>query len=98
MKETQEIHVRARIGKIPWRRKWQLTPVFLPEKFYGQRSLVDYSPWGRKELDTTEHTAHTHILYSHWLGAGPTGCALIWVKQIISAKGDSPERGATLNH
>ena len=29
---------------------------FLPEKFQGQRSLVDYSPWGRKELDTTEHS------------------------------------------
>ena len=33
------------VGKIPWRRKWQSTPVFLPEKSYGQRSLVGYSPW-----------------------------------------------------
>ena len=32
--------------KIPWRRKWQPTPVFLPEKSHGQRSLVGYSPWG----------------------------------------------------
>ena len=32
--------------KIPWRRKWQPAPVFLPEKSYGQRSLVAYSPWG----------------------------------------------------
>ena len=38
----------------PWRRKWQPTPVFLPGKFHGQRSLVGYSPWGHKELDTTE--------------------------------------------
>ena len=33
--------------KIPWRRKWKPTPVFLPEKSYGQRRLVGYGPWGR---------------------------------------------------
>ena len=33
-----------------------LTPVFLPEKFHGQRSLMGYNPWGGKELDMTEHT------------------------------------------
>ena len=32
--------------KMPWRRKWQSTPVFLPGKFHGQTSLVGYSPWG----------------------------------------------------
>ena len=37
-----------------WRRKWQPTPVFLPGESHGQRSLVGYSPWGRKESDTTE--------------------------------------------
>ena len=37
-----------------WRRKWQPTPGFLPEKSRGQRSLVSYSPWGCKELNTTE--------------------------------------------
>ena len=42
--------------KILWSRKWQLTPVALPGKFHGQRSLVGYSPWGRKESDMTEHT------------------------------------------
>ena len=42
------------VRKIPWRRKWQPTPVFLPGEFHGQRSLVDYSPRGHKELDTTE--------------------------------------------
>ena len=36
------------IGKIPWRKKWQPTPIFLPEKSHGQRSLVGYSPWGRR--------------------------------------------------
>ena len=42
------------VGKTPWRRKWQPTPVLLPEKFHGLRSLVGYSPWGHKELDMTE--------------------------------------------
>ena len=43
------------VRKIPWSRKWQSTPLFLPEKFHGQRSLVGYSPWGCKELDMTNH-------------------------------------------
>ena len=50
IKETQETWVR----KIPWSRKWQLAPVFLPGKFHGLRSLANYSLWGRKELDMTE--------------------------------------------
>ena len=41
------------LGKIFWRRKWQPTPVLLPGEFHGLRSLVGYSPWSRKELDTT---------------------------------------------
>ena len=40
------------VGKIPWRRKWQPTPVFLPGKSPGQRSLAGYSPQGRKDSDT----------------------------------------------
>ena len=48
------------VRMLPWRRKWQPTPVFLPGKFHGQRSLAGYSPWGRKESDATDHThAHT---------------------------------------
>ena len=51
------------VRKIPWRRKWQPTPVLLPGKSHGQRSLVGYSPWGRKESDTTERLHfHFHIL------------------------------------
>ena len=46
-------------GRFPWRRKWQPTPVFLPGKSHGQKSLVGYSPWGRKESDTTEQLS-TH--------------------------------------
>ena len=42
-----------RVREIPWRRKWQPTPLFLPGESFGQRSLVDYSPWGHKESDTT---------------------------------------------
>ena len=48
------------IGKILWRRKWQPTPVFLPGKSHGQRSLVGYSPWGCKESDTSEQL-NTHV-------------------------------------
>jgi len=44
--------------KIPWRRKWHPTPVFLPGKSYGWRSLAGYSPWGHKESDTTERLAY----------------------------------------
>ena len=44
------------IGKIPWRRAWQPTPVFLPRESRRQRSLAGCSPWGCKELDTTETT------------------------------------------
>ena len=38
------------VRKMPWRRKWQPTPVFLPGESHGQRSLVDYSPWDRKRI------------------------------------------------
>ena len=37
------------VGKIPWRRVWQSVPIFLPGESHGQRSLVGYSPWGRKQ-------------------------------------------------
>ena len=60
-------------GKIPWRREWQPTPVILPGESHEQRSLVGYSPWSRRESDTTEHAyvhartrththTHTHVL------------------------------------
>ena len=44
---------------IPWRRAGQPTPVFLPEEFHGQRSLVGYKSWAHKESGTTEATQHT---------------------------------------
>ena len=50
------------IGKIPWRREWQPTAIFLPGKSYGPRSLADPNPWGCKELDTTEQLTHTVVV------------------------------------
>ena len=50
----QETWVQSLGWEEPWRREWQPTPVFLPGESHGQRSLVGYSPWGRKELDMTE--------------------------------------------
>jgi len=51
------------LEKIPWSRKWQPTPVFLPEKLNGQKGLVGCNSWGYEELDITEHTytQHTHV-------------------------------------
>ena len=51
------------VGKIPWRRKWQPTPVFLPGESHRQRNLVGYNPWGPKELDTTEWLHFLSSLY-----------------------------------
>ena len=50
----QETQVQFLVGKIPWRREWQPTPVFLPGEFHGQRNLAGYRPWGRQQLDMTE--------------------------------------------
>ena len=60
--------------KIPWRKAWKPTPVFLPEETHGQRSLVGYSPQDHKVSDTTEATYHTHthshtiyVLWLYWI-------------------------------
>ena len=57
------------VRKIPWRREWQPTPVFLPGECHGQSSLVCYSPWGYKESDMTS-----------WLNNSNSvpPCPLIW--------------------
>ena len=47
------------VGKIPWRRAWESTPVFLPGESHGLRSLAGYSPWV-SESDMTEQLTHTH--------------------------------------
>ena len=61
MQETQRCRFDHWVRKIPWRRAWQSTPVFLPGEFYGQRSLVGYSPWSGKDLDMTKVIDHAHI-------------------------------------
>ena len=77
------------IRKIPWRRKWQPTPVFLLGESYGQRNLVGYSPWGHKESEMTEqlsvHT-HTHLITPPKDFGLP--CWLRWVKKCACNAGD----------
>ena len=46
------------VGKIPWRRAWQPTPVFWPGESHGQKSLAGYSPNSCKESDTAEGAVH----------------------------------------
>ena len=54
MPETMETWVRSLSRECPLEKGWQPTPVFLPGESPGQRNLAGYSPWGHKELDTTE--------------------------------------------
>ena len=51
--------MNPQVGKIPCRRKWQLTPVFLPGEFHGQRSLAGYSTWDRQVSDMNEQLTQT---------------------------------------
>ena len=66
------------IGKIPWRKKWQPTPIFLPGESHGQRSLVGCRPYGCKELDTTEplntHAWRSAPILCPSLVSGILGC------------------------
>ena len=79
------------VGKIPWNKKWQPTSVFLPGKFYGQRSLANYSPGGRKESDMTERLS-AHIIKNN----NGTSLAVQWLRLCAAnAKdmGSIPGRG-----
>ena len=63
------------VRKIPWRRKWQSTPVFLPGESHGQRSLTGYSPWGHKSWTWLKRlTMHTHISFFN----KSSSCSLIF--------------------
>src|SRR5574340_1189981 len=78
MQETKIHGFDSCVGKIPWRRAWQPTPVFLPGESHRERSLVGCSPWGREELDTTERL-HFHFSLS-CIGEGngnPLQCACL---------------------
>ena len=66
------------VRKIPWRRKWQPTPVLFPEKFHGWRSPIGYSPWGCKESDTTERFHLTLYIWTrHPVANLPIPCLLL---------------------
>ena len=87
------------VGKILWRRKWQPNPVFLPGKVQGQRSLVGYSPWGNKELDTTEQL-HFHFLLLLSTGSRQTcfrSCSVraqqLWQALFLWGRWDLPRPG-----
>ena len=90
------------VRKAPWRRKWQATPVFLPEKSHGQRSLADGSPRGCKELNTRVRVhacthAHTHRQRNSTCGLdlGSSGMCLghTWVSAVWA---HGPARSLTL--
>ena len=105
--EMQKTHRKSGfhpwVGKITWRRKWQPSPVFLPEKSHWQKSLAGYSPKGQKESDTTEcprkHPILVNkicivffILVDSWLDYTPTSWKWkIQSQSIRSLKNDNPE-------
>ena len=65
------------VRKIPRRRKWQPTPLFLLGEFHGQRSLAGYSPWGHNESDMTEQLNNNNqrrIFSTPPKGFGPRQC------------------------
>ena len=64
------------VRKIPWSRKWQPVPVFLPGKFHGQRSLVGYSPWVTKSQTQLSKSAWAHACaHTH----SPSSIVGLWV-------------------
>ena len=84
------------VGKIPWSRKWQLVPVFLPGEFHEQRNLAGYSPWGHRESDTTEWLTLSlyFLLLGVWpdstlysiilLFVSPSACCVLWTESALS--------------
>ena len=60
--QCKRLRFDPRVRKIPWRRKWQPTAVFLPGESHRPRNLTGCSPWGHEELDATEATLHAHTL------------------------------------
>ena len=66
------------VGKIPWRGKWQRTPVFLSGKAHGQRSLVGCSPWSRKESAMTERLSIRARMESYLLS-----CLSNWFSKLL---------------
>ena len=73
------------VGKVPWRRKWQPTPVFLPRESRGQRSLAGYSPWGRKKSDTTERLIFIILLWVAHFPSPPLAVVLTWQGDFLAS-------------
>ena len=69
-----------------WRRRWHPTPVLLPGKSHGQRSLVGCSPWGREEWNTTEPTSLSLFTFMH--------CRRKWQPTPVFLPGESQGRGS----
>ena len=63
--QCRKLRLDPWVRKIPWKRKWQPTPVFLPGKSYGKRSLVSYSPWGCKRVKHNLMTTTTSSFLFH---------------------------------
>ena len=91
MQEMQDMRVQSSyVRKVPWSRKWQPSPVFLPGTIHGQRSLAGYSAQGHKESDMTEHTrthtpTHTHTFLNSGAGLSLKGSEIIVIKQYFNA-------------
>ena len=66
--------MNPRIERVPWRRKWQPTPIFLSGEFHAQSILVGYSPWGREESNMTERLTR-RILTAAGGWRPPGGCS-----------------------
>ena len=83
------------VAKIPWRRKWEPTPVSLLGRFHGPRNLVVCSPWGCKELDTHTHThTHTHTPIWQWLFF--TGTSALFQQTLTTTGSGDPIYGKGL--
>ena len=72
---VQETRIQSLNREDPWKRKWLPIPVFLPGKSHGQRSLVDYGPWGRGESDKTVPLMHQRQKL--------TGHSFLWEEQTV---------------
>ena len=68
----QESRFNPWVRKIPWRQKWQPTPILLPGEFHGKRTLAGNSPWGCKESDTTERLHFLSLSFFLQLKKHPT--------------------------